>query len=77
MKQNITLSLDDQTLKQARQLAARKNLSVSRLLAQDVAALVDEDRRYEQARRQALMWLQDSALDLGANYLSRDNAHER
>lgn len=77
MKQNITLSLDAATLQQAKQLAARRNLSVSKLLAADLAEQVDADRRYDQARRQALAWLQSGELDLGGQYLSRDAAHER
>lgn len=76
MKQNITISVDETTLKRARQLAAKRNLSVSRLLAEDLAERVGESRRYRQARRQALAWL-DAGLDLGSRYLTRDQAHER
>lgn len=78
MKQNITLSLDSATLQQAKQLAASRKLSVSKLLAADLAEQVDNQRRYEQAKRQALAWLSNSGeLDLGGQYLSRDAAHER
>jgi hypothetical protein len=77
MKQNITLSLDADTLQRARELAARQNLSVSRFLAADLAEKVDKDLHYQQAKRQAIGWLQDSALELGGQYLSRDAAHER
>ena len=77
MKQNITLSLDAGTLQRARELADRKNLSVSRFLAADLAEQVDKDLHYQQAKRQAIGWLEDSALELGGQYLSRDEAHER
>jgi hypothetical protein len=78
MKQNITLSLDEQTLHQARQLAARRKLSVSKLLAEDIARQVQADQRYEQAKRQALAWLaQAPLLQLGGRYLDREAAHER
>lgn len=77
MKQNITLSLDAGTLQRARELAARQNISVSRFLAADLAEQVDSDLRYQQAKRQAIGWLQDSALELGGRYLSRDDAHAR
>ncbi|KFB74764.1 MAG: hypothetical protein J5X22_22345 [Candidatus Accumulibacter sp.] len=77
MKQNITLSLDAGTLQRARELAARQNVSVSRFLAADLAEQVDSDLRYQQAKRQAIGWLQDSALELGGRYLSRDDAHAR
>ena len=77
MKQNITLSLDADTLQRARELTARKNLSVSRFLAADLAEQVDKDLHYQQAKRQAIGWLEDSALELGGQYMSRDEAHER
>ena len=77
MKQNITLSLDAGTLQRARELAARQNLSVSRFLAADLAEQVDKDLNYQKAKRQAIGWLEDSALELGGQYLSRDEAHER
>ena len=77
MRQNITLSLDTVTLKQAKQLAAQRNLSVSKLLAEDLGARVAAERRFEQARRQALSWLKGGALDIGGKYLGRDSAHDR
>lgn len=77
MKQNITLSLDAQTLQQAKELAARRHLSVSRLLADDLAEQVDQDRRYQQAMRQAFTWLDTPGLDLGGQYLGRDDSHAR
>jgi len=77
MKQNITLSLDAQTLHHARQLAARRKLSVSKLLAQDLAQQVETDQRYEQAKRQALAWLAHAPLHLGGRYLDREETHAR
>ncbi|MBI2305984.1 MAG: hypothetical protein HYU78_01645 [Rhodocyclales bacterium] len=77
MKQNITVSLDAVTLQRAKQLAARRNLSVSKLLAADLAEQVDSQQRYDQARRQALNWLKAGDLELGGQYLSRNDAHER
>ncbi|TAJ93828.1 MAG: hypothetical protein EPO31_06500 [Gammaproteobacteria bacterium] len=77
MKRNITVSLDAATLQQAKQLAAQRNLSVSKLLAADLAGQVDKERHYEQARRQALAWLKIGELDMGGQYLNRTEAHER
>lgn len=48
MKQNITVSLDAVTLQRAKALAAQRNLSVSKLLAADLAEQVDSRRHYEQ-----------------------------
>lgn len=77
MKQNITVSLDAVTLQRAKALAAQRNLSVSKLLAADLAEQVDSRRHYEQGKRQALAWLKAGYLELGGQYLSRNDAHAR
>ncbi|THF65274.1 DUF6364 family protein [Pseudothauera rhizosphaerae] len=77
MKQNITVSLDATTLQRAKKLAAQRNLSVSKLLAADLAEQVDAEQRYDQARRQALAWLKHGTFDLGGKYPGRDEVHER
>jgi hypothetical protein len=50
---------------------------VSKLLAADLAEQVDSQRHYEQGKRQALAWLTGGYLELGGQYLSRDDAHAR
>ncbi len=76
MKQNITLSLDTAVLKHAKQLAAKKNQSVSRLLADELAGCVEAERDYELHQRQALAWL-EKGFNMGGRYLTRDQAHAR
>ena len=76
MKQNITLSLDTVVLKHAKQLAAKKNQSVSRLLADELTASVEAEREYQRHQRQALAWL-EKGFNLGGRYLTRDQAHAR
>lgn len=75
--QNITIRLDRRTLRMAKVLAARRNTSISRMLAQQIETLVGEDDAYEQARRRALALL-DSGFHLGGRIeSSRDEWHER
>ena len=77
MKQNITLSLDTNVLKQAKQLAAKKHQSISRFLADELASRVEADRKYEMHMRQALA-LMEKGFDLGGGpYLTREQAHAR
>ena len=76
MKQNITLSLDTVVLKRAKLLAAKKNQSVSRLLADELTARVEAERDYDLHQRQALAWL-EKGFNLGGHYLTRDEAHGR
>lgn len=76
MKQKITLSLDKDLLARARLLAARRSTSVSALLANELAHLVEEADEHEQARRRALAVL-DRGLHLGAQPAPRETLHER
>ena len=75
--QNITIRLDRRTLRRAKVLAATRNTSISRLLAQQIASLVGEDDVYEQAQRRALALL-DRGFHLGGSIeATRDEWHER
>jgi len=76
--QNITLSLPRRLLAQIQRLAADRDTSVSALMAEALGRLVDEDRGYSSARRQAVAALR-SAGSLGTEALrnwSRDELHE-
>jgi len=77
MKRNVTVSLEQQTIRKARILAAKQGTSISRLLAGQIEALVGEDEAYEQAERRALALL-DQGFHLGGVIrASRDELHER
>ena len=75
--QNITVRLNRNTLRKAKILAAKRNTSISGLLAEQIEALVGEDDAYEQAQRRALALL-DRGFHLGGRIEStRDEWHER
>lgn len=75
--QNITIRLDRRTLRSAKVLAAKRNTSISALLAQQIATLVGDDDAYEQAQRRALALL-DRGFHLGGRIeATRDEWHER
>jgi hypothetical protein len=75
--QNITIRLDRRTLRKAKILAAKRNTSISGLLAEQIETLVGEDDAYEQAQRRALALL-DQGFHLGGRIeSSRDEWHER
>jgi predicted transcriptional regulator len=54
MRRNLTVQLDEDTVRKARVLAARRSTSVSRLVGDEIARLVAEDDAYQRARRAAL-----------------------
>src|ERR1700731_2956020 len=56
-KQNLTISLDRQTIQKAKIIAARRSTSISDLITRQIEILVGEEGYYEQAKRQAMTLL--------------------
>lgn len=76
-KQNITISLNPDTIRKARVLAAKQSTSISGLLAAQIESLTGEDEAYEKARRSALS-LMKKGFHLGGKIrATRDELHER
>ncbi len=76
-KQNITIRLTRRVVKKAKILAARRETSISGLLAQQIESLVGEEEAYERAERQALAFLDEGFHLGGAIRATRDELHER
>jgi hypothetical protein len=76
-KQNLTISLTRETIRKAKILAARRETSISGLLATQIEILVGEEEAYERAARQAAALL-DQGFHLGGVIrANRDEWHER
>ena len=76
MKQNITLSVDTDLLRSARILAAERDISVSKLLAEELERLVRDNQARQRARQQAMAAL-ERGYHLGGGRIERDALHER
>lgn len=77
VKQNLTISLDRQLVLKAKILAARRDTSISGLIAAQIESLVAEDDAYEHAKRQALTLL-DRGFHLGGRHSGdREELHDR
>ena len=78
MQRNLTVKLDDTTIRKAKVMAAKRSTSVSRLVADEIDRLVREDDAYEQARVEALADL-ETGFDLGSGGLlpPREAAYDR
>ena len=50
---NLTVQLDEEVIRAARVVAARRGTSVSGLVARELERLAAQDDRYEEARRRA------------------------
>jgi hypothetical protein len=76
-KQNLTISLNRQTIQKAKIIAARRSTSISGLLARQIEILIGEEEAYERAERQAMMFLDQGFHLGGVTRASRDELHER
>jgi hypothetical protein len=59
-KRNLTIQLDEATIRNAKIAAAHRGLSLSGLVAQQLNELAQADQRYERARAVALGALADA-----------------
>ena len=74
---NITLKVDASLAKEAKVLAARRGTSLSRLVAEQLEQLVNDDQVYAAAKRRALQRLK-RGYDLGATISgNRSTLHDR
>ncbi|HKS73871.1 MAG TPA: DUF6364 family protein [Terriglobales bacterium] len=77
MKTNITLKLDSDLIREVRVMAAEQGTSISALLGERLAELVEERKGYNQARRRALARLREGIAADWKKPRSRDELHER
>jgi hypothetical protein len=75
-KQNLTITLDRETIQKAKILAAQRATSISGLVAGQIEALVGEQEAYERAKQRALALL-ERGFHLGGVRATRDELHER
>ena len=75
-KANLTLQLDEDVIRRAKIVAAKRGTSVSGLVARELGELTDQDERYEDAMRRAREILA-RAIARGGRSWRRDELHER
>ena len=77
MKSNVTIRLDENIVREAKILAARRGTSLSRLMAEELKQLVYRDQSYDDAMNLALEDMKQ-APPLGyGGAVTRDELHER
>jgi hypothetical protein len=74
-KRNLTIQLDEATIRYAKIVAAHRGTSLSGLVAQQLNELAEEDARYERARAVALDAL-NNAIGGGAPSWHRDELYD-
>lgn len=75
-RRNLTIQLDEATIRHAKIVAAHRGMSVSALVAQQLNDLAEADERYERARQVALDAMTE-AVDRGAPRWRRDDLYDR
>jgi hypothetical protein len=74
---NITVSLDDETYRRARMVAAERDTSVSALVKRFLVDLASGETEFERLRRMEQA-IRESIVDFDASdRLSRDEVHDR
>jgi hypothetical protein len=76
MKQNITLSLDKTLIKKAKALAASRDTSISKMLGDELARMVEEAEYYDRSHRQAIALL-EKGFHFGGLPVDREALHDR
>jgi hypothetical protein len=76
-RQNVTISLNVETIRKAKVLAARRATSISGLLADEIEKLVGLEDEYDRSKRAALALLENGFHLGGVITASRDELHER
>ena len=77
MKRNLTVQLDEGTIKDAKIVAVRRSMSLSHLLREEIKKLANQESDYERAKRAALDQLSRPFHLGGGSLPTRDSLHER
>ena len=77
MKRNITLSMDRPLLRRAGVVAARRGVSVSAMLSEELHELVGREEAYQQAKARALAGLANAPALGSARIRNREALHDR
>lgn len=77
MKRNLTVQLDEETIKKAKIVAAKRSTSVSGLLVAEIERLVADDEAFDRGRAFALTRLARPRRLGGGALPERDSLHER
>lgn len=75
-KRNLTVQLDDDVIRQAKVVAARRGLSLSALVAQQLTEVAEADDRYQRAMAVALRAMENAGYG-GAPAWRRDELYDR
>jgi hypothetical protein len=74
---NLTLSLDEPLLRQARQVAAARGTSLNAMIREYLREVTERESGTEHARRRIVDMCRSMQAEVGARSWTRDDLHER
>ncbi len=74
---NVTLALDEATLRAARRIAAERSTSLNAMIREYLDRLTQRESRAQSARRRIAELCRDSNAQVGERNWNRDDLHER
>jgi hypothetical protein len=74
---NLTLSLDEALLREARQVAAARGTSVNAMIRDFLREVTERESAAEQARRRIVEMCRGMKGEVGARGWARDDLHDR
>jgi hypothetical protein len=76
-RQNLTIQLDEATIRRAKVIAAEHGISIGGLVTEKIEHLVAETDRYRAAREHILQHLKKPPFRLGGARPGREDLHDR
>ncbi len=74
---NVTLAIEDATLRKARRIAAERSTSLNAMIRDYLRELTERESRAEQARQRIVSLCEQSTAQVGQVGWKRDELHER
>ena len=74
---NVTLSIDENDLKQARILALQEGTSLNAVIRDYVKTYIGQTKRYQQVTDRILQHAESAPFELGEKRWTRDDLYER
>ena len=74
---NVTLAVDEKTLREARRIAAERSTSLNAMIREFLQELTERESRADEARRRISELCSESTAEVGPKDWSRDELHDR
>jgi hypothetical protein len=74
---NVTIALDEATLREVRRIAAERSMSLNGLIREFLERLAMRESRSRTARRRIAQLCRSSTAEVGKRSWTRDELHER